>query len=200
MCPACSAPTRARCRAQLMTEISCDEMLELASLGASVLHPRAVEIARNYGVAMVVRSSWSGPGTLLTSRRGRPLSQPVWNLAAPWMGWEQLEHQAVRPVPYPGPARHRRAAVRKPSDAGINVDLIIQSTHDGSKRHHLHRGGNGSDGRAHGEPDGAGPLGGELASEGGMTKLSISGAGIMGRPGIAADCSTACPSRGSTCG
>ena len=39
-------------------------MLELASLGAAVLHPRAVEIARNYGVTMVVRSSWSDePGT-----------------------------------------------------------------------------------------------------------------------------------------
>ena len=43
--------------AQLMGTISCDEMLELASLGASVLHPRAVEIARNYGVNLVVRSS-----------------------------------------------------------------------------------------------------------------------------------------------
>ena len=31
--------------AQLMDEISCDEMLELASLGASVLHPRAVELS-----------------------------------------------------------------------------------------------------------------------------------------------------------
>ena len=33
--------------AQLMPEVSCDEMLEMASLGAAVLHPRAVEIARN---------------------------------------------------------------------------------------------------------------------------------------------------------
>lgn len=43
--------------AQLMAEITCDEMLELASLGAKVLHPRAVEIARNYGVELVVRST-----------------------------------------------------------------------------------------------------------------------------------------------
>ena len=58
--------------AQLMDEISCDEMLELASLGASVLHPRAVEIARNYGVLMVVRSGWGeAPGTRPPSRRGR---------------------------------------------------------------------------------------------------------------------------------
>jgi len=54
--------------AQLMETVTCDEMLELASLGAAVLHPRAVEIARNYGVPLVVRSSWSNaPGTLLTS-------------------------------------------------------------------------------------------------------------------------------------
>ena len=42
--------------AQLMSEITSDEMLELASLGAKVLHPRAVEIAKNYGVPLVVRS------------------------------------------------------------------------------------------------------------------------------------------------
>ncbi|MEY2858845.1 MAG: hypothetical protein RLZZ74_3158, partial [Cyanobacteriota bacterium] len=45
--------------AQLMSEITADEMLELASLGATVLHPRAVEIARNYGMPLVVLSSWS---------------------------------------------------------------------------------------------------------------------------------------------
>ncbi|MFZ9699269.1 MAG: inositol monophosphatase family protein, partial [Candidatus Limnocylindrus sp.] len=42
--------------AQLMDTVTCDEMLELASLGAAVLHPRAVEIARNYGVPLRVRS------------------------------------------------------------------------------------------------------------------------------------------------
>ena len=45
--------------AQLMSVITADEMLELASLGAKVLHPRAVEIARNYGMPLVVLSSWS---------------------------------------------------------------------------------------------------------------------------------------------
>ncbi len=55
--------------AQLMQNISCDEMLELASLGASVLHPRAVEIARNYGVTLLVKSSWDNlVGTTLTSK------------------------------------------------------------------------------------------------------------------------------------
>ena len=59
--------------AQLMDEITSDEMLELASLGAKVLHPRAVEIARNYGVTLVVRSSWTNqPGTRVISPRPQP--------------------------------------------------------------------------------------------------------------------------------
>ena len=73
--------------AQLMPSISCDEMLELASLGASVLHPRAVEIARNYGVPLVVRSSWSDePGTRLTSRSGRNIGRDGLSSAARWTG------------------------------------------------------------------------------------------------------------------
>ena len=43
--------------AKLLDLISCEEMLELASVGASVLHPRAVEIARNYGIKLYVKSS-----------------------------------------------------------------------------------------------------------------------------------------------
>ncbi len=54
--------------AKLLDEISCEEMLELASVGASVLHPRAVEIARNYGIKLCVKSSQSdSSGTLLES-------------------------------------------------------------------------------------------------------------------------------------
>jgi len=43
--------------ARKLDEISYDEMLELASLGANVLHNRSVEMAKKYGVHMVVRSS-----------------------------------------------------------------------------------------------------------------------------------------------
>ncbi|WCN38502.1 aspartate kinase [Aneurinibacillus uraniidurans] len=44
--------------ARKLTTISHDEMLELATLGAGVLHPRAVECAKQYGVPLVVRSSF----------------------------------------------------------------------------------------------------------------------------------------------
>lgn len=49
-----------------INEISYDEMLELASLGAKVLHNRSVELAKKYGVKLVVRSSLTkAEGTLV---------------------------------------------------------------------------------------------------------------------------------------
>jgi aspartate kinase len=120
--------------AQLMDSISCDEMLELASLGASVLHPRAVEIARNYGVNLVVRSSWSdAAGTRLTSRTARPIGHGGLELGSPVDGVEQVDGQAILALSQipdqPGIAARLFETL---SDAGINVDLIIQATHEGT--------------------------------------------------------------------
>jgi aspartate kinase len=174
--------------ARLMAEVSCDEMLELASLGASVLHPRAVEIARNYGVPLIVRSSWSDkPGTRLLSKPSRRIGSEGLELGKPVDQAELLEKQAVVALAHvsdePGVAANLFEGL---SDAGVNVDLIVQATHDGNSndiaftlaeaelpaaeafcREHL-----GS--------------GGQLQVESGLAKLSIGGAGIMGRPGVAA--------------
>ena len=52
--------------AKKLDEITYDEMLELASLGAGVLHNRSVEMAKKYGVQLVVRSSLNtSEGTLV---------------------------------------------------------------------------------------------------------------------------------------
>ena len=52
--------------AKKLPEISYDEMLELATLGAQVLHNRSVELAKKYGVELVVRSSLcDAPGTIV---------------------------------------------------------------------------------------------------------------------------------------
>jgi len=61
--------------AQLMQQVSCDEMLELASLGAAVLHPRAVEIARNFGVTPHNRQFMGDPLNPAIPRR--PLAQQL---------------------------------------------------------------------------------------------------------------------------
>jgi len=59
-----SADPRKVPSAQKMDMISYDEMLELAKLGAQVLHPRSVEMARNYDVPLYVKPSHSdGSGT-----------------------------------------------------------------------------------------------------------------------------------------
>ena len=184
--------------AQLMDTVTCNEMLELASLGAAVLHPRAVEIARNYGVPLRVRSSWSDqPGTLLTSsgssRRG---SGEGLELGKPVDGAELDTAQAVLALSHvpdqPGVAAQLFEAL---SAAGLNVDLIVQSTHDGSSNDiaftvaeaQLHDAERVSrDLLATLSPDAVGANQATLSTEAGMAKLSISGAGIMGRPGVAA--------------
>jgi aspartate kinase len=52
-----SADPRIVPKARKLDEITYDEMLEMASLGAGVLHNRSVEMAKKYGVQLVVRSS-----------------------------------------------------------------------------------------------------------------------------------------------
>ena len=56
--------------AKKLDEITYDEMLELASLGAGVLHNRSVEMAKKYGVQLVVRSSLNtSEGTIVKKEK-----------------------------------------------------------------------------------------------------------------------------------
>ena len=175
--------------AQLMPTLSCDEMLELASLGAAVLHPRAVELARNYGVILKVRSSWSNePGTTLTSENKRSLGRDGLELGRPVDGLELLENQAVLGLSHipdqPGIAAD---LFEELSNKGVNVDLIIQATHEGNSNDIAFTVDAEELGNARNICETViEKIGGKLSTQNNMTKLSISGAGIMGRPGIAA--------------
>jgi aspartate kinase len=178
--------------AQLMASISCDEMLELASLGAAVLHPRAVEIARNYGVPLVVRSSWTdAPGTRLTSGEGRPIGSEGLELGRPVDGAELEQGQAVVALSHvpdrPGIAARLFEAL---AEAGLNVDLIVQSTHEGSSNDIAFTLAESDVALATAVCEGVlqalDACGAQLSAVAGMAKLSIAGAGIMGRPGVAA--------------
>jgi aspartate kinase len=182
--------------AQLMAQVSCNEMLELASLGAAVLHPRAVEIARNYGVPLLVRSSWSdAPGTRLTSGSPRPIGSGGLELGRPVDGAELEGDQAVLALSHvpdrPGVAALLFEAL---SAAGLNVDLIVQATQEGSSNDIAFTLAAADLDRAQlvcrqvltamgAELDAGGA---QLSAQGAMAKLSISGAGILGRPGVAA--------------
>ncbi len=177
--------------AKLLDIISCEEMLELASVGASVLHPRAVEIARNYGIKLYVKSSQTlSNGTLLHSkikplalkRGGLELTKTVNSL-------EILERQTVFSISKlpdrPGIAAQIFETL---SEANINVDLIIQATHDGKSNDIAFT---VNDFELTKTIDQCklitNQLGGEYDFKKNMTKLSIQGAGIMGRPSVSAD-------------
>jgi len=174
--------------AQLMKSISCDEMLELASLGAAVLHPRAVEIARNFGITLVVKSSWDNlDGTTLTSKTNHVVSKGGIEHRSPVDGLELVEHQAVVALSNipdrPGIAAELFESL---SEGGVNVDLIIQATHQVNSNDITFT-------VAENELNNAlnqckkliNTIGGEISSKKNLTKLSIYGSGIMGRPGIA---------------
>ncbi|WP_269609087.1 aspartate kinase [Prochlorococcus marinus] len=174
--------------AQLMKSISCDEMLELASLGAAVLHPRAVEIARNFGLTLVVKSSWDNlDGTTLTSKKNHVFSKAGIEHRSPVDGLELVENQAVVALSNipdrPGIAAELFESL---STGGVNVDLIIQATHQINSNditftvaeHELNNAQDQCKKLMH-------TIGGEISSQKSLTKLSIYGAGIMGRTGIA---------------
>ena len=174
--------------AKLMKNISCDEMLELASLGAAVLHPRAVEIARNFGVTLVVKSSWDNlDGTTLTSHKSPDFSQGGIEHRSPVDGLELLENQAVVALSNipdrPGIAAELFESL---SEGGVNVDLIIQATHQINSNDITFTVAENELNNAHVQCEKLiNTIGGEISSQKNLTKLSIYGAGIMGRPGIA---------------
>jgi aspartate kinase len=178
--------------AQLLTEITADEMLELASLGAKVLHPRAVEIARNYGVPLVVRSSWTDdPGTLvISSAASRPLQNLELAPAVDAVEFTTNEAKiALLHVPdRPGIASKIFGAMAREA---IDVDLIIQSIHEGNTNDIAFTVNQPLLKRANAVAEAISPQlsngKAEVLIDDQISKISLTGAGMIGRPRIAAD-------------
>jgi len=184
--------------AQLMTEITSDEMLELASLGAKVLHPRAVEIARNYGVLLVVRSSWTDePGTRVVSPIPQPRSLAGLEIAHPVDAVEfdldQAKVALLRVPDRPGIAARLFGEI---ATQDLDVDLIIQSIHEANTNDIAFTVTHNSLTRAEAVAEAIAPAlrhdldpaagEAEVLVERKIAKVSIAGAGMIGRPGVAA--------------
>jgi len=177
--------------AKLLDAISCEEMLELASVGASVLHPRAVEIARNYGIKLYVKSSETDQrGTLLRSDiEPLKLSRGSLELTKTVNSLEILEKQVVIGL-YELPDKPGIAAqiFEELSKARINVDLIIQATREENSNDITFTISEKFLEKTIEQCDLIiSQIGGRYSITQKMTKLSIQGAGIMGRPSISAD-------------
>lgn len=115
-------------KAKKLDEISYDDMLELASSGAGVLHNRAVEMAKRYNVNLVLRSSMNDvPGTLIKEEN------QVERLAVSGISIDRnVARISVTNLPdIPGVAYSIFDPLAK---AKINVDVILLSVGAGERR------------------------------------------------------------------
>jgi aspartate kinase len=171
--------------ARKLSRVSHEEMLELAASGAKVLQVRSVEYARNHGVKVHVRSSFSyGEGTWVVEEEQEPdMEQAIISGVAHDSGEGKL---VVRGVPdKPGVAARIFTAL---ADEHINIDMIVQNVSaegttdisftlpipDGPKALQILEGLRDEVGMA------------DVALDEQIGKVSLVGAGMKTHPGIAA--------------
>ncbi len=113
--------------AKKLTEISYDEMLELASLGSKVMQTRSVEFAAKYNVVFEVRSSFNNnPGTIVKQEVAYMEKVVVRGVA---VDKDQAKVVVSKIADKPGTAAQ---VFRALAEANINVDMIVQNVgHDG---------------------------------------------------------------------
>jgi len=174
--------------ARRLPRISHEEMLEMASLGAKVLHVRSVELAMLYDVPLMVRSSFADPtiappGTLITGEDMDMESEVVTSIA-----YSRDEAQiTLRDVPdAPGVAWRVFGPL---ADAHINVDMIVQNiSDDGTATDITFTVPQGDFERAKAVIEGArdGIRFGKLAGDTEVVKVSVIGVGMRSHAGVAA--------------
>ena len=114
-------------KARKLQEISYDEMLELASLGAKVMQSRSVEFAKKFGVIFEVRSSLNeNPGTIVKEEAKNMEDVVVRGVS---LDKNQAKVTLVGVPDKPGIAARILTAI---GDANINVDMIVQNISHGS--------------------------------------------------------------------
>ncbi len=124
--------------ARKLDKITCEEMLELASLGAKVLDPRSVRLALSHRLPIQVLSSFADlpgtlvEGTIITDVWGMPLEDDVELKMVTGIAYSRDDAKitVVRVPDKPGVAADILAPL---SEAGINIDMIVQNvSHDGN--------------------------------------------------------------------
>ncbi|WML60689.1 aspartate kinase [Neobacillus sp. PS2-9] len=169
--------------ARKLLSVSYDEMLELANLGAGVLHPRAVEFAKNYQVRLEVRSSMEKiEGTVI---EGEATMEQ--NLVVRGVAFED-DITKVTVLGLTNSLTSLSTIFTTLAQNHINVDIIIQSTTEGGTANLSFS--------IHTDDlletlkvleDNKAVLGYEqLDAENKLAKVSIVGSGMISNPGVAA--------------
>lgn len=170
-------------QARKLEQLEYDEMLELANLGAGILHPRAVEFAKNYKIPLRVRpSNADGEGTILKEEVDVENNLVVRGVA--------FESDIVRlTMEYEVPFNGSLASIFTTLAAShINVDIIVQSIVEGKKPtvSFSIKKESFAEAIAVLESNKA-VLGFTFADfEVGLSKVSIVGSGMVSNPGVAA--------------
>lgn len=168
--------------AKKMKEISYDEMLELASLGAKVLHNRCVEMAKKYGVQLIVRSSLNrAEGTIV--REGSRMEKLLVSGVATDKNTARISVIGIEDRP--GVAFRIFNVLAKNH---INVDIILQSVgRDGTKDISFTVAEDDIEDALKVLEENKDTLTiREIKHREDVAKLSIVGAGMMSNPGVAA--------------
>ncbi|MDD2586315.1 MAG: aspartate kinase [Syntrophomonadaceae bacterium] len=170
--------------AKKLSKVSYEEMLEMASLGAGIMHSRAAECAMFYNVKVEVGNSFNNsPGTLITEVANMEKHRVVSGIAHD----KNCARIAIFDVPdKPGIAMVLFKALAK---VGINVDMVIQSAMRDNRNDIAFT-------IEQDDLEKAVPVMEKLVKEicaSGMSyvddvaKVSIVGAGMQSNPGVAAD-------------
>lgn len=175
-------------RATKVDRISYEEMLELAAVGAKVLHLRCVEYARRYGMPIHVRSTFStSEGTWVTAdpSLGGTVEQPIISGVA-----ADLNDAKVTIVGVPDEPGEAAAIFRALAAAGVNIDMIVQNvsaaaTHQTDVTFTCPKGDMARAMQA--LLDSQSDIGfASLASDEDVAKISLVGAGMRSNPGVSA--------------
>ena len=114
--------------ARKLDVISYDEMLELASLGAGVLHPRSVECGKENNVIIHVRSSFGdSEGTRVKEVGSMEVNKPVTGVTV------NKDEAILSIINLPDTPGIAGKVFTRLAQKGINVDMIIQSVERGDK-------------------------------------------------------------------
>jgi aspartate kinase len=113
--------------AKKLEEISYDEMLELASLGAKVMQSRSVEFAKKFGVVFEVRSSLNENHGTIVKEETKSMEDVV--IRGVSLDKNQAKITLVGVPDKPGKAAHIFKAL---GDANVNVDMIVQNISHGA--------------------------------------------------------------------
>ena len=171
-------------QARKLDAVSYEEMLELSASGAKVLMLRSIEFARNHGVRIHVRSSFSeSEGTWVVSQE-ELMEQPIISGIA-----HDISEAEVTILSVPDRPGIAARVFRTLADVGVNVDMIVQNV---SAEGHTDISFTLPKSEMRRAEEVLGPLAEDIGARGlahdpEIAKISLIGAGMRTHPGVAAD-------------